>query len=312
MQRFRLLLTSLLLLSVLLPACGGTSSDTPGDAASEALHVTCTTGMIADVARNIGGNAVEVTALMGPGVDPHLYKATQGDLRRLTEADLVLYNGLHLEGRMGDVLEQMDARVPTVAVGEAVPEDKRRMADDYAGQYDPHVWFDVSLWVLVAERIRDALVEQDPANADSYRERAEAYLAEMRAMDDYAREQIATIPEEARLLVTAHDAFGYFGDAYDMDVMGIQGISTAGEYGLQDLNRVVDIIVDRKVKAVFVETSISPKSIEALVEGVRAKGHEVAIGGDLYSDAMGAEGTPEGTYLGMVKHNVDTIVEALR
>jgi manganese/zinc/iron transport system substrate-binding protein len=164
----------------------------------------------------------------------------------------------------------------------------------------------------VAERIRDALVEQDPANVDSYRERAEAYLAEMRAMDDYAREQIATIPEEARLLVTAHDAFGYFGDAYDMDVMGIQGISTAGEYGLQDLNRVVDIIVDRKVKAVFVETSISPKSIEALVEGVRAKGHEVAIGGDLYSDAMGAEGTPEGTYLGMVKHNVDTIVDALR
>jgi manganese/zinc/iron transport system substrate-binding protein len=213
---------------------------------------------------------------------------------------------------MADVLGNMNTRVPTVAVGEAVPEDRRRMADDYEGQYDPHVWFDVSLWMLVAERIRDALIEHDPQNADAYRAGAEAYLAKLGDLHAYATERIASIPEESRLLVTAHDAFGYFGDAYAVDVMGIQGISTAGEYGLQDLNRVIDVIVQREVKAVFVETSISPKSIQALVEGVRARGHDVRIGGDLYSDAMGAAGTPEGTYLGMVRHNVDTIVEALQ
>ncbi len=276
------------------------------------LKITTTIGMIADVAKNIGGEWVEVESLMGAGVDPHLYKATKGDLDRLSAADLIFYNGLHLEGKMGDVLVRMASRVRTVAVTDNIPETMRREPPEFAGQYDPHVWFDVKLWALTAQQIRNSLVEADPAHAEDFKKNAEAYLMKMRELDDYARAQIATIPKEQRVLVTAHDAFGYFGKAYDIEVTGLQGVSTASEYGLQDLERLTDMIVARKIKAVFVESSVPRKSIEALVRGVEAKGHTVTIGGELFSDAMGAEGTPEGTYLGMVKHNVDTIVKALK
>lgn len=276
------------------------------------LQVTCTIGMITDVAGIVGGDHAEVVGLMGAGVDPHTYKATQSDLRKLTGADVILYNGLHLEGRMADVLVKLARQVKTVQVTDTIPKEKLREPPEFEGHYDPHVWFDVSLWKIAAERIRDVFSEMDSAHQDAYYANAEAYLAELDELDAYAREQIATIPAASRLLITAHDAFGYFGQAYDIEVMGLQGISSASEYGLQDLNNLIDVIVERDVKAVFVETSVSPRAIEALVEGVEARNHAVEIGGELFSDAMGEEGTAEGTYVGMVRHNVDTIVEALK
>lgn len=305
---------ALLLLAATLLGCGNNTSapTAPPTKKGDKLQVTATIGMIADVARNIGGDHVVVQQLMGPGVDPHLYKASQGDLAKLNEADLVLYNGLHLEGRMVDTLVALARRVRTVQITDGIPTDLLREPPEFEGHYDPHVWFDVSLWRRVAERIRDAFVESDPVNADAYQANATAYLAQLDALHDYAKTQIASIPEGQRVLITAHDAFGYFGDAYKIDVTGVQGISTASEYGLQDLERLVNLVVERKVKAVFVESSVPTKSIEALIAGVSAKGHTLQMGGELFSDAMGSEGTPEGTYLGMVRHNVDTIVKALR
>jgi len=283
-----------------------------GGNASGPLKVTATIGMIADIAHVVGGTHVEVIGLMGPGVDPHLYKATQGDLAKLRGADLILYNGLHLEGRMADVLVQMASSVKTVQVTETIPHDLLREPPEFQGQFDPHVWFDVSMWKFAVERTRDALREARPAHAAEFDANAAAYLVKMDELHTYAKERIATIPRETRVLVTAHDAFGYFGRAYDIEVLGLQGISTASEYGLQDVDKLVDVLVSRRIRAVFVESSISPKSIEALVSGAQSRGHDLKIGGQLFSDAMGTAGTPEGTYLGMVRHNVDTIVGALK
>ncbi len=299
--------------AVAAAGCGSpVASGTPGARGDGPIKVTATIGMIADVARVVGGEHVVVTGLMGPGVDPHLYKATQGDLSKLSGADLILYNGLHLEGRMADVLVQMASRVKTLQVTETIPHEMLREPPEFQGQYDPHVWFDVSMWKYTVERTRDVFKEMDPAHAAEFDAHAAAYLKEMDALHAYAKEQIATIPKDRRVLVTAHDAFGYFGRAYDIEVMGLQGISTAAEYGLQDVDRLVDAIVARKIRAVFVESSISPKSIEALVTGANSRGHKLVVGGELFSDAMGQPGTPEGTYLGMVRHNVDTVVAALK
>lgn len=301
-----------LMLGLALYGCSAPASPQRGGQGSGVLRVTTTIGMIADVVEVIGGDHVDVTGLMGPGVDPHLYQATQGDLGKLRDADVVFYNGLHLEGRMADVLEKMSERVRTVAVTDGIPREKLNAPPAFAGNYDPHVWFDVSLWRLAAQRILDVLIELRPEAEEDFRRNAEAYFKALDDLHAYAAEQIATIPEGQRVLVTAHDAFEYFGRAYGIEVMGLQGISTASEYGLQDLTALVNIIVERKIKAVFVESSIPRDSIEALVRGAQDKGHAVTIGGELFSDAMGAARTPEGTYIGMVRHNVDTIVEALR
>lgn len=276
------------------------------------LRVTCTIGMISDVAATIGGDHVSVVGLMGPGVDPHLYKATQGDLARLREADVILYNGLHLEGRMADVLVKLASRIPTYQVTDTIDPELLREPPEFSGNYDPHVWFDISLWKTVASRIHEIFTEHDPTHQAYFDARAEAYLAELDELHQYAQTELASIPAENRILVTAHDAFGYFGRAYGLEVLGIQGISTSSEYGLQDLNTLITTLVERKIPAVFVESSVSPRSIEALIAGAAAKGHSVKLGGKLYSDAMGADGTPEGTYLGMVRHNIDTIVKALQ
>lgn len=311
----RLRIASILICAAFLGACGAPTSTGGGNTAKKhagKLRVTTTIGMIADVAQNVGGDHVEITALMGPGVDPHLYKASQGDLEKLAGADMVLYNGLHLEGRMVDVLVNLASRVKTVQVTETIPVEMLREPPEFAGHYDPHVWFDVSMWRYTAERIRDAFSEMDPDNKDDYSANATAYMAKMDELHAYAKEQLATIPEAQRVLITAHDAFGYFGRAYNVEVMGIQGISTAGEYGLRDIERLVNVIVERKIKAVFVESSVPTKSIEALIAGASSKGHSVANGGQLFSDAMGTAGTPEGTYIGMVRHNIDTIVKALK
>ncbi len=275
------------------------------------LNVVATTGMIADAARNIAGDRAEVTALMGPGVDPHLYKAAPADLRVLQGADVILYNGLQLEGRLADVLVRLASKKTTVQVTDSIPEDRLREPPEFDGHYDPHVWFNVELWVHVAERIRDAMVKQDPEGKIEYEERASAYVGQLKDLHAYCAAELARIPKEQLVLVTAHDAFGYFGDAYGLDVLGVQGISTDSEGSLKHMNELVDTLVKRKIPAVFIESSVPRRNIDALVEGCRARGHTVTVGGELYSDAMGAAGSEAGTYIGMVRHNVKTIVDAL-
>jgi manganese/zinc/iron transport system substrate-binding protein len=275
------------------------------------IRVTATVGMIADVAKEIGGPPVEVTALLGPGTDPHLYKAREKDIRLLARADLIFYNGLHLEGKLGDVIGKMARDRPVIAVSDRLPRTRLHRSAVAQGGLDPHVWFDVTLWMKVAERIRDALIEVVPQHRVTFSQRATDLLQRMETLHAWAKKETARIPKESRVLVTAHDAFGYFGTAYDVQVRGIQGINTEDEAGVEEINKLVHFIVRRKVKAVFVESTVPRKNIEALIEGCKAKGHEVRIGGELFSDAMGAAGTPEGSYIGMVKHNVTTIVNAL-
>lgn len=271
-----------------------------------------TVGMITDAATRIGGERVEVTGLMGPGVDPHLYRATAGDVRSLAAARLVLYGGLHLEAAMGDVLEEMGGRTRTVAVAERIPRDRLLAASpDYPGQFDPHVWFDVGLWTEAVRAVAEALVELDPQGEAYYRERAGVYLQELDQLDAWVREQIGSIPPERRILVTAHDAFHYFGRAYGVEVRGLQGISTVVEPGAAEVQGLARFLVERQVPAIFVESSVPRRTLEAVTAAVRAQGVTVEIGGELFSDAMGPAGTPEGSYVGMVRHNVQTLVDAL-
>lgn len=284
----------------------------PHDPHTQQINVVCTVGMVGDLVRNVGRDRVQVTVLMGEGVDPHLYKASPGDVRALTRADIVFYNGLNLEGRMGDILAKLARRTPTIAATDTIPRALLHAPPAFAGHHDPHVWFDVSLFMHCVHRVRDALTDHDPDHRDEYTANADAYLARMRELHEYARTQLATVDPSRRILITAHDAFGYFGSAYGVEVRGIQGLSTESEAGVRDINELVKYIADRQVKAVFVETSVSERNIRALVEGCRAIGHNVIIGGQLYSDAMGPDGTTEGSYLGMVRHNVDTIVKALK
>ncbi|MFD2613741.1 metal ABC transporter solute-binding protein, Zn/Mn family [Paenibacillus gansuensis] len=277
------------------------------------LRVTTTIGMISDIVREVGGDHVEVTGLMGEGVDPHLYKASQGDIKKLDQADIIFYNGLHLEGKMIEIFEKMSKGKPTVAVSDNIDPSQLRSGQDSGGtEHDPHIWFNVANWIKAAEKVRDELSKLDPAHKQDYEASAAAYLKELEELDAYAKTEIAKIPEQQRVLVTAHDAFGYFGDAYGIRVMGLQGISTASEYGSKDVAKLRDFLVENKVKAVFIESSVPRKAIDAVIEGAKEKGHTIVIGGELFSDAMGKEGTAEGTYIGMVRHNVDTIVNALK
>lgn len=304
---------ALILLITLLAACGQTGAN--GDAASgEAegkLNVVATTGQIHDAVANIVGDAVDLTGMFGPGVDPHLYVPTESDVSLLGRADVIFYNGLHLEAQMERVLDQMAQRgVTVVAVGTVLPEE-RLLSWDSNYPHDPHIWNDPELWSLGVEAIRDTLTEADPANADMYRQNAEAYLAEIAETHAYVKAQAERIPAEQRIMITAHDAFGYFARAYGFEVRGLQGISTESEAGTADVQELVDFIVSRRVPAIFVETSVSPRNIEAVQAAARARGFEVNIGGQLYSDALGDPGTPEGTYTGMLRHNIDTLVKAL-
>lgn len=305
-------LLSLVALALVLAACGREVGGAPADIAEREIRVVATTGMVADVARNVGGERVAVTALMGPGVDPHLYKASARDVEAIDGADVLFYSGLHLEGRMTSIFERLGVTRPTVPVAEIIPVERLRRPPEFEGAYDPHVWFDVGLWGYAVDAIRDALIALDPGHAATYRDNADIYRAELVALDSWVAEQIATIPPEARLLITAHDAFGYMGVAYGLEVRGLQGASTATEAGAADVRELADLIVERGIRAIFVESSVPQATIEAVQAAVRARGNEVAVGGQLFSDAMGDEGTPEGTYIGMVRHNVATIVAALR
>lgn len=275
------------------------------------LSVVATIGMIRDVAQNVGGEHVRVVGLMGPGVDPHLYKASEGDVRRLFRADVVFYGGLHLEARMGEVLAEMGGRTRVAAVSEIIPTDQRLSPPEFQGAYDPHVWFDVRLWAMTIDVVARTLSEADPAHARDFAANAERYRAQLAELDRYVREQAARVPAERRVLITAHDAFNYFGRAYGFQVRGLQGISTASEAGTADVQALARFIATRRIPAIFVESSIPRRTIEAVQEAVAAQGYDVRIGGSLFSDAMGNPGTAEGTYMGMVRHNIDTIVGAL-
>jgi manganese/zinc/iron transport system substrate-binding protein len=273
------------------------------------IQVVCTTGMVADLARNVGGKHVAVRALMGEGVDPHLYKASPADVRELNGADIIFYSGLHLEGKLAELLERMSRRKPTVAVAERIAPEKL-LTDEHKAR-DPHVWFDVSLWSEAAGAVGEALAALDPPHAADYQAQQQAYQARLAQLDEEVRQQLARIPASRRVLVTAHDAFRYFGRAYGIEVRAIQGISTDSEASVRQVAELVDFLTTRQIKAVFVETSVSDQNIKALLEGCQARGHKVVIGGALFSDAMGKAGTPEGTYEGMIRHNVQTIVAAL-
>ncbi len=280
------------------------------------LTVVTTIGMIRDVVENVGGPHVRVTGLMGPGVDPHLYKASEGDVRRLFRADVVFYGGLHLEARMGEVLEEMGARTRVVAVTDGIPRGRLLSPAEFQGAYDPHVWFDVSMWAMTIDTIASTLAAADPAHAADFRRNAAAYHARLDSLHAYVRAQAERVPRERRVLVTAHDAFNYFGRAYGFQVRGLQGISTETEAGIREISQAVEFIVKNKIPAVFVETSVSPKTIERVIADCRGRGWDVKLGGELFSDAMGSPGQHPPyaveTYEGMVRYNVDTVVNALK
>lgn len=283
-----------------------------GQAQAEApLKVVATTGMIADAARQVGGDAVEVKALMGPGVDPHAYRQTRTDILAMTRADLVLWHGLYLEAQMEEFFHELARKRAVVAVAEGLPKDILRGHDDYEDKFDPHVWMTPELWKLMVVEVQEALTDARPEAAEKFAANAKAHLAELDRLIAYGNEVLSQVPESNRALVSAHDAFGYFGRDYGFDVLGIQGISTQSEAGLNRISTLVDLLVERGITAVFVESSVSDRSIRALIEGAAAQGHEVSIGGELFSDAMGAEGTYEGTYVGMLDHNMTTIAGAL-
>lgn len=287
-------------------------NETSDHDAADLIKVTTTIAQIADAVKHIGGERVMVSSLMGPGVDPHLYQATQGDIKKLAEADIIFYNGLQLEGKMNEILETISREKPTYALGERVPTELLKADEDNPDQYDPHIWFDIPLWKEALKQITEALIQLDPEHEAVYREHEVSYFQELDELHQYALEQIETIPEESRVLITAHDAFGYFGEAYGLEVMGLQGLSTEAEYGLRDVQELIELVISRDIKAVFIESSISERSIQAVIEGAKERGHDLVIGGELFSDAMGEEGTPEGTYVGMFKHNIDTIVGSLK
>ena len=300
------------LLAASATACTSSTDAAAGNVSGRTVQVATTTNFITDTVARIGGDRVDVTGLMGPGVDPHLYQATAGDVRTLREADVIFYGGLQLEGKMADLLDQLGEEKPTVAVTKDIPRDRLlEPAATAPEQYDPHVWFDVALWVRASGTVADALKERDPENTAVYQANLEDFLADLRELDRYVTERIATVPEGRRVLITSHDAFAYFGRAYDIEVDAIQGISTAAEATTADIERIADLIAARGVPAVFVESSVPRQTIDALTAAAAQRGAEVRVGGELYSDAAGDPGTPEGTYIGMVRANADRIAEGL-
>ncbi len=300
--------------ALVLAGCGTPvvgAEHTQLDLGDRPIRVVATTGQVADTVRNVGGARVNVTALMGPGVDPHLYKASARDVIAIQNADVVFYNGLELEGRMTEIFERLARTRPVYPVSRAIPSERLRPSDQYQNAFDPHIWFDPTIWSYAVDEVARRLAQLDPAYEALYLANAERYKQALAELDRYAQEQIARIPPRSRVLITAHDAFGYFGDRYGFEVHGLQGISTASEAGAADVQRLAQFIVDRQIRAIFVESSVPQATVRAVQEAVRARGGEVAIGGELFSDALGAEDTPEGTYIGMFRYNIDTIVSAL-
>ena len=277
------------------------------------FHIVTTTSMITDLVENIGGEKVIVQGLMGAGVDPHLYKASEGDVSKLSNADMILYSGLHLEGKLVEVFEKMKKQnINTVAISDALDKKKLIGSTLFESNYDPHIWFDVKNWEQITVFVQEQLSAAMPENKEYFKANADQYLEKLKILQEELKAEIATLPEDKRRLVTAHDAFNYFGKAYQFDVVGLQGLSTATEAGVQDVQKTAAYIIDHQVKAVFIESSVPRRTVEALQAAVNSKNHKVVIGGTLFSDALGNPGTPEGTYIGMFKFNVHTIVSSLK
>lgn len=275
------------------------------------LNIVATTSMIADAVRQVGGDRVEVIALMGPGVDPHTYRQTRSDIAAMSRADAVFWHGLYLEAQLEDFFANLAAKRKVIALADGLPKELLRSHDDYAGRYDPHIWMDPRRWIYVVRAAEAELTALRPEAKADFAANAARHIAEIEALAAYSERILATVPENARVLITAHDAFNYFGKAYGFEVLGIQGISTESEAGLKRIETLVDVIVARRIGAIFIESSVSDRNIKALIEGAGAKGHKVVIGGELFSDAMGPAGTYEGTYIGMIDHNATVIARAL-
>ncbi len=276
------------------------------------IRVVATTNIVANLVSEIGGDKISLEALMGAGVDPHLYKASEGDVTKLYHADIIFYSGLHLEGKLVDIFEKMQGKKNTVSMGDRLPKDHLIPSGNFASNYDPHVWFNIQFFKRFAQIVTDELSKTDKENAQFYIENNKEYQSKLDDLDAEIKGIINSLPIEKRILVTAHDAFNYFGQAYDFEVVGLQGISTATEAGVRDVQKLSDFIIENNVKAIFVESSVPRRTIEALQAAVRSKNHKVEIGGSLYSDALGNPGTEEGTYIGMFRYNVNTIVNALK
>lgn len=314
----RCILLTCLCLAV-LPACrsersattdqSNGSSGTAGQA--DAIRVIATTGMVADLVRSVGGDRVNVVQLIGSGIDPHLFNASTDDVKMIIGGDVVFYSGLMLEGKLSDTLTKVGRDKPVFAVTELMDPDGLLQPYDGAGHYDPHVWMDVSAWSTCISVVAEKLSEIDPQGASTFQSNGDAYAEKLSFLDEYGKAALATIPADRRILITSHDAFNYFGRAYNLNVQGVQGLSTESEAGLQRINELVDLLVEKNIKAVFIETSVSPRNIRALIEGVEARGAEMKIGGELFSDAMGTAGTYEGTYIGMLDHNITTVARSL-
>lgn len=306
--QFRSILTrgaGILFLIFLFSGCG---SETAPSSDEKPFLVT-TTHLIRDAVQQIAGDHVQVISLMGPGVDPHLYRATPGDFRQMEEADLILYHGLYLEGRLSEILARLGHRA--VAVTRSIPESDLLTAAEYGGAYDPHIWFDIHLWIQVVKEIKMLLTLHVPEKESYFENRKNEYLQELDALHEWAIIRLSEIPRDRRILITAHDAFRYFGRSFNMKVKGLQGLSTTAEIGVRDVSEMVNLIIQQQIPAIFVESSVSTRSIESVLGGARSRGYRVRQGGMLYSDSTGPEGTPQGTYTGMFRHNVNTIVEAL-
>ncbi len=299
---------TILLFATILIGCKKDAKNEDGK-----LNVVTTTTMITDLVKNIGGDKIHVQGLMGSGVDPHLYKASEGDVTKLANADVIFYNGLHLEGKLEEVFQKMRRQdINTMAVSDVVDKSTLIGSEYFQSNYDPHIWFNIGYWKQVAGYVTEKLKENDAENASFYEENYQKYLQELTSLESEIQTKIETLQQEKRILVTAHDAFNYFGKAYEFEVVGLQGLSTATEAGVQDVQKLAAFIMEKQVKAIFVESSVPKRTIEALQAAVKSKGHEVTIGGTLYSDALGDAKTVEGTYLGMFRYNVNTIIDALK
>ncbi|UTC77630.1 zinc ABC transporter solute-binding protein [Treponema sp. OMZ 799] len=313
MTKRKLIRSSLAVLTILLSlvffSCSKTEK-TSETKDSGKIKVTATIGMVADIAKVIGGDEVNVQALMGAGVDPHLYRASAGDMEKLQKADIIFYNGLHLEAKMGEVLQKISSTRKTVAVAESIP--KEHLLPFEESEFDPHVWFDVKLWKYATESVYKTLAEFTPQKKEAFKKNYEAYILKLDELDEFIKKRASEIPQEKRVIVTAHDAFNYFSKAYGFEVRGLQGISTVSEAGAKDVQELADFITKRKLPAIFVESSVPEKNVKALQQAVKSRGYHVEIGGELFSDAMGDEGSFEGTYIGMLTHNINTIIDALK
>jgi manganese/zinc/iron transport system substrate-binding protein len=310
LRMWHLVWTRSIILTTVTMLLGATPALTKTFNGDYPIRTGATVGMVADIVREVAGDRAKVTNIIGSGVDPHVYSPTRSDVAVLLKSDIIFYSGLLLEGQMTDILAKISLKRPVYAVTELLSDDYL-LRDAQTGHHDPHVWMDVQGWSKAVEVVSNAFTEFDPAGAAGYRKNADAYLSRLERLDEYARTAINSIPENQRVLLTAHDAFNYMGRAYGIEVKGIQGISTESEAGLKDINRLVDLLVNRRIPAVFVETSVSDKNVKALIEGAAARGHRVIIGGSLFSDAMGPPGTYEGTYEGMIDHNITVIAMAL-